>query len=243
MSRFVVGQVAVALILASATEVSSAPVPKPNPEQVRKKLDAAWADLLSADEQTAGRALLRFASHRDDAVEYLTGKLRPLKLTGKQAAQLLADLGGEDEKAAKAAFEELSYFDPRLALGDQELRDALFDPVARRDRPGARKLGAVLLDLPMDSLSDEKWHWYSPDNKVYRFNCGEAVYNRDVAITVELIGTSGRKASWVRATRAVVVLEFVGTPKARAILEEMTTGHPDAAPTKAAKLAVDRLRK
>lgn len=243
MSHHGVSPVVLVLLLTSEMLAQATPLPKPNPEQVRKELDAAWADLLSADEQTAGRALLRFASQRDDAVEYLKGKLKPLRLTKERAAQLLADLGGDDEKAAQTAFQEFTYFDPRLALGDQELRDALFDPVARRDQPGARKLAAVLLDLPIDGLSGEKWHWYSPDNKVYRFNCGEAVTNRDAAISVELIGTVGRKASWVRATRAVVVLEFVNTPKARAILDDLATGHPDAAPTKAAKLAVDRLRK
>lgn len=243
MSHHGVGPVVVAMLLMSSMLVQAAPVPKMNPEQIRKELDAAWAELLSADEQTAGRALLRFASHRDDAVEYLKTKLHPLRLTKERAAQLLADLGGDDEKAAQAAFLELTYFDPRLALGDQELRVALFDPVARRDKPGARKLAAVLLELPIDGLSGEKWHWYSPDNKVYRFNCGEAVLNRDTAISVELIGTVGRKASWTRATRAMVVLEYIGTSKALAIIDDMASGHPDAPPTKAAKLAGERMRK
>jgi hypothetical protein len=235
MSRDVVSPLVISLLLVSGA--SGAPVPKPSPEQVRKELDAAWADLLSADEQTAGRALLRFASRPDEAVEYLKEKLRPLKLTKERVAQLLADLGSEDETVARAAFEEFSYFDPRLALGDEELRDALLD------KPASRRLGAILCDLPIDGLAGEKWHWHSPDNKVYRFNCGEAVSNRDAAITVGLVGTVGRKASWVRATRAIVVLEFVGTPKARATLDEMATGHPGAAPTKAAQLARERLRR
>src|SRR5262249_20573952 len=120
---------------------------------------------------------------------------------------------------------------------DEELRDALLD------KPTSRRLGAVLCDLPMDEFSGSKWHWYSPDNKTYRFNCGDAVRNRDVDIAVASIGTAGRKATWVRVTRAIAVLEFVGTLEARAILDEMASGHPDAAPTKAAKLAGDRLSK
>ncbi len=237
MSHYVVGPAIVALLLGSFGVVDAAPVPKPNPEQVRKDLDAAWADLLSVDEQTAGRALLRIASHRDDASEYLKDKLQPLKLTKERATQLLTDLGGEDEKVARKAFEEFSYFDPRLALGDKELRDVLLNKSA------SRQLGAIVCDLPINAMSGTKWHWHSPDNKVFRFNCGEAVCNRDAAISVDLIGTIDRKASWVRAIRAVVVLEFVDTPKARAILDELATGHPDAAPTKSAKLACDRLRK
>ncbi len=237
MSYPVVGPAVVAVLLASMVATAAAPVPKSNPDQVRKDLNAAWLDLLSADEQTAGRALLRFASHHEDSVEYLKGKLRPFKLTKERANKLLADLGGVDEKVAKQAFEEFNYFDPRLALGEQELRDALLE------KPASRMLGAVLCDLPIDGLSGEKWHWYSPDHRVYRFNCGEAVCNRDAAIAVDLVGTVGPKASWVRATRAVVVLEFVGTPEARALLAVMATGHPDAAPTKAAKRAVERIPK
>ncbi len=231
MSRLIV-----VLILASATLGQAAPLPKPDPEKIRKELDTAWEALLSEDEQTAGRALLCFASHKEDAVDYIKSKLKPLKLTKERACQLLADLVSGDDQVSKAAFEEFKYFDPRLVLDDKQLREALLDKPARR-------LGAVLCDLPMDTLTGEKWHWYSPDNKMYRFNCGEAVSDRDAAITVGLIGKVGRKATWVRAIRAVTVLEFVGTPKAREILDDISTGHPNAAPTKAAKAAIDRLKK
>jgi hypothetical protein len=49
--------------------------------------------------------------------------------------------------------------------------------------------------------------------------------------------------SWVRAIRAIALLEQVGTPGAVAILKDMATGHPDASPTKAAKVALQRMRK
>jgi hypothetical protein len=209
----------------------SAPLPQPNPEKVRKELDALWADLLSADELTAGRALLKLAARPDDSVNYLKEKLQPLKLSKERAKQLLADLGSDNEKAVRA------YFDPRLAWGDEELRDALLD------RPASRRLGAVLCDLPVDGFGGPKWHWYSPDNKVYRFTRGEEIENRDVAIAVAGIGTHGRKLSWVRAVRAIALLEQIGTPGAVAILKDMATGHPDAAPTKAAKVVLQRMRK
>jgi hypothetical protein len=214
----------------------AAPLPQQSPEKLRKELDVLWADLLSADELTAGRALLKFAERPDDAVNYLREKMIPLNLTKEQGNQLVAQLGGDD-KEARAAFDELTYFDPRLALKDKELREALLD------RPASRRLAAVLCDLPMDALSGGKWHWYSPDNEVYRFNHGEEIQNRDVAIEVAGIGTQGRKASWVRAVRAIAILEQIGTPGAVAILQYMATGHPDAAPTKAATVALKRMRK
>jgi hypothetical protein len=46
-----------------------------------------------------------------------------------------------------------------------------------------------------------------------------------------------------RVTLAVGMLESIGTPAAKKLLEEMATGHPDAGPTKAAKEALERLKK
>jgi hypothetical protein len=215
----------------------AAPLPQPNPEKVRKELDALWVDLRSANELTAGRALLKFAARPDDAVNYLKEKLVPLNLSKERAKQLLADLGSGNEKAVRAAFDEFSYFDPRLALGAEELDDAL------SDRPVSPRLGAILCDLPLDAFWGGGWHWNSPDNKVVRFRRLGQTENHDVAIEVAGIGTHGRKLSWVRAVRAVALLEQIGTPGAVAILKDVATGHPDATPTKAAKVALQRMRK
>ena len=51
------------------------------------------------------------------------------------------------------------------------------------------------------------------------------------------------KRQWVRATRAIVILESIGTPEAVAIIKDMSTGHPDAGPTHAAAEALDALNK
>jgi hypothetical protein len=204
---------------------------------VRRELEARWPDLLSADELTAGRALLRFAAWPNEAVDFLKDKLPPLKLTKGRARKLLADLGGANERAARAAFDEFSYYDPRLVWGIEEFREVLLD-----DRAG-RRLAAVLLDLSMDSIQGEGWHWNSPDEKVFRFTHGQEIGVRDVAIAVAGIGTQGRKASWARAIRAIALLEQISTPPARTILKDLATGHPDAVPTKAAKLALRRLEK
>jgi len=224
-------------LVVCAPLLPAAPLPRPSPEKVRKELDVLWADLLSPDELTAGRALLKFATRPEDTVNYLKDKLSPLNLNKIRVKRLLTELGGDDNKAVRAAFAELMYFDPRLALGDEELRDAL------RDRPASRRLGEVLCDLPLGAFWRRQWHWYSPDNKIYRFNHGEEIENRAIAIEVAGIGTHGRKLSWVRAVRAVALLEQIATPGAVQILEDLATGHPEAAPTKAAKVALERLRK
>ena len=49
------------------------------------------------------------------------------------------------------------------------------------------------------------------------------------------------KRKWIRAVRAIVLLEHIGTPDAVAIVKEMATGHPEAQPTRVAKESLDRL--
>jgi hypothetical protein len=46
---------------------------------------------------------------------------------------------------------------------------------------------------------------------------------------------------WVRAQRAIAMLEKIGTPEARKALESLANGAPEAMPTQQAKAALDRL--
>jgi hypothetical protein len=195
-----------------------------------KELDKSWQDLLSVNEHTAGRALLKLANSADATVRYMKKALSPVTLSKERAKQLIKRLTSDDEKMARAAYDELMYFDPRLALLDNELREELVGP-------SSSLLASILCELPVDWNWSEHWHWYSPDNEVYRFNDGE-IRNRDVAIHVRNIGQQGVKSSWVRAVRAIALLESIGTPDAITILRNMATGHPDATPTKAAKAAL-----
>jgi hypothetical protein len=47
---------------------------------------------------------------------------------------------------------------------------------------------------------------------------------------------------WTRATRAVALLESLGTPEARGILETVAGGEADAPPTQEARAALKRLK-
>jgi hypothetical protein len=62
-----------------------------------------------------------------------------------------------------------------------------------------------------------------------------------LAETVAELSKAGCQKDWGRATRAVMLLEHIGTPAAVKVLERMATGHADASPTKAAKDALKRL--
>jgi hypothetical protein len=216
--------------------VLAAPVPDSRLD--RHQCDALWADLLSPDEQVATVAALRLAADPDSAVEYLRDKLPPVQLTKERAKTLIEDLvkGG---RPARFAFEELHYFDFRLALKHEEQAEAMLGPA------GAH-LCALLCETSPDNFPPQPpgaFHWNSPDNKRWRFHWGDWIDQHDVAIYVADIGTLGRNAAWVRAVRAVGILEHIGTPPAQKILEGLATGHPDAAPTKAAKRTLERLKK
>jgi hypothetical protein len=53
----------------------------------------------------------------------------------------------------------------------------------------------------------------------------------------------GPPAQWIRAVRAVTLLEHLATPEAHAMIEAIANGEADALPTIAAKEALGRLKK
>ncbi len=97
-----------------------------------KQFEAYWTD-LEKDETAATRALLKLADHPKEAVSFLKTKLKPLKISSGEVKALLLKLGSENEALWKPAFEELDYFDPRLAIDLQTLMDRYTEiPVRRR---------------------------------------------------------------------------------------------------------------
>jgi RNA polymerase sigma factor (sigma-70 family) len=140
----VIGQVAVALLLAGGAVVWAASAdaqPAPAPpipdrpiepwEHGRDKMnsvrtgleasEAAWNDLYR-DEPYASRAVLELASSPKTAMKVFTekGKLRPLKADKEQIKKWVNDLGSDKEAVWKEAYRELDYFDPVLALTPSE---------------------------------------------------------------------------------------------------------------------------
>ncbi len=238
---------------------SAAPVPKETLEVKTKKLQELWGMLLDADEAVSSRALLEMSARpKADVVAFLAGKLKPLKLTEERAKQLLAELNDDKEETAKAAFEELGYFDPRLVL---QVGDMLKDLPQGRHR---ERVASLLLGTGLDGLAGCKVEYNSaaamaarnggrtfpgnfmvedPNPKRAGAAVGIEKYSTAVAETPAELSGWLKQRHWVRATRAVMILEHLGTPEAVKALEVVATGHEDASPTKAAKEAVERLKK
>ncbi len=229
-----------------------APVPKEDPAVKRKNLEELWALLLVQDEAISTRALLELTARpKKDVVAFLADKLQPLKLSADQAKKLLTALGDKNEETAKAAFEALRYFDPRLALSVDDAVKVL------PDNQYKQRLAAVLLGKrDLDAYAKYEMLYETSGEIAARTGSNNGphfeftdVNTRKRFITdyiaesaAQLSQSKQRSQEWGRAMRAVMVLEHLGTPDAAKVLGAMAEGHPDASPTKAAKAALERLK-
>jgi hypothetical protein len=201
-----------------------------------KRMEAWWRD-LEKGETDATRALLNLSARPNETVDFLKKKMKPLKLSSGQAKALMLKLGNGEESVWKPAFEELEYSDPRLAIDLQTLMDRY------KESPTRQRLVEVLCGREPGSLTGKDIQlrkFGGPDD--FNFVADNASWwaeNR-----VDRIGTYSwdpAKKKWTRAVRAIVLLEYIGSPAAKEILKDMATGHPDAHPTKVAKEALKAL--
>lgn len=194
-----------------------------------RPMDALWADLENAEPE-ASRALLAMADRPQETVAFLADRLRPLSIDAEKVRILIDWLGSDDETTWKGAFDQLEYFDPRLAIGLETLMDEV------RQAPARQRLVAILSERPPATLEGK-------DVNLRKFAGGMNFFDGRGSWWAEpsvarLSGQLNPKKKWVRAVRALALLEHIGTPEAVAILKAMASGHPDAQPT---KVAVDVL--
>jgi RNA polymerase sigma factor (sigma-70 family) len=210
-----------------------------NPPGTKDWTETLWDDLMSLDEPRASRAVLTYYRYipKKDQVPFLKGKLKPLKADKEATRKRIADLGSDKEPVWKAAFADLCYFDPRLALNPVEAMAEAKTPPARR------RLGAILMN------SNDPARFAGGEVKMVYEEMGMFLMNDPLVPDTPLSTyrllifpvAEVRRPEWVRLVRAIVILENVGGPDALAVLKEMATGHPDAQPTIVAKEAVANL--
>jgi RNA polymerase sigma factor (sigma-70 family) len=201
------------------------------------RLESLWADLASPDEAKALRAALALAAS-SEAVPFLKAHLKPVKADPQRVAQLIGDLGNNAFATRMAATAELDYLG-RFIKADLE-------------RALAKDLELEVKMRLQELLKRIAEELGTPASEPPR-NDFKASYTKkpDLVTTAKPTASSPplpapRKAlvrmAWVRAARAVAVLEHFGTPEARQILEVLAEGESEAPPTKAAKEALDRLK-
>lgn len=222
--------------LAAGGLAAAAPVP---PDADARQFEVLWADLAQED-TPAARALLKLSVRPKEATLFLRARLKPLTVTARKVKALIADLGSDKREVWTAAYDELEYYDPRLAI---DLVTLMADVT---ESPARQRLVCVLSGRTLEYLAkhlDGKAVQLRPvGDDGYNFSA-EGSWWAEHKVERLNIGWGNPKLYWTRAVRAVVLLEHIGTPGAVAVLEEMATGHPDAQPTKAARESLDRLAK
>jgi hypothetical protein len=242
---------AAALAFSAPLGVAAAAVAAPDDDKSKRSESAkaptagpgsfeSWWEDLEKPEIEAARALLNVADRREETVAFLKPRMKPLKIAAGEVRALLLKLGNENEKVWKPAFEELEYFDPRLAIDLETLMDRY------KEAPGRQRMVEVLSGRQAGQLAGKEvilrkhgdyFNFFAQPN----FGSWWAEHKLDRINDAAFRGNLKKK--WTRAGRAIVLLEHFGTPAAVAILKDMATGHPDAQPTRVAKGALARLGK
>jgi hypothetical protein len=229
--------------LAAAALADDDEAKRPGPTPATPKdgpgaMEAWWAD-LEKPETEATRALLNMADRREETVDFLKAKMKPLKISAAEVRALLLKLGNDNEKVWKPAFEELEYFDPRLAIDLETLMNRY------KEAPGRQRMVEVMSGREAGELAGKTVILRGVRGEGFNFfaqpNFGSWWAEHKVERINNPEGWGNPKKKWTRAVRAIVLLEHLGTPGAVAVLKDMATGHPDAQPTRVARDALVRV--
>lgn len=208
-----------------------------NPSKDEPPTAETWWKKLELDEPESSRALLKLSRDPVGAIAVFRAKLKPLKLDGDRLKDLIVQLSSEDEKIWHTAFEELEYFDPRLALDLVTLMDIV------QVNPVRSRLTEVLSGREAGSLKDQDIQLRPVGADGYNFSGGIGSWWAEHKIErLKGQGWGNPKKKWQRALRAIALLEQMGTPEAQALLEDLAAGHPEAQPTIFAKECLERLQ-
>jgi RNA polymerase sigma factor (sigma-70 family) len=216
------------------------------PKNTQPTLESRWADLASPDDVKATRAVLALSASPKESMALLQERLKPVKADAKRVEQLLKQLDSNNFAVRNQAMNELEYFGKYIK---NDLEAAL------KKEPGV-ELKMRLLQL-LDKMPKEQKAEAPPPMPNGGAGKNVAVENINGQIRVIIDGVPfdptkiptppppppGPPSGWVRAVRAVTLLEHLATPETRQLLEAMAAGEADALPTVAAREALQRMKK
>jgi hypothetical protein len=227
-------------VLGSLTLTGRRSWARDDPKPSATSIADLWDD-LQKEEEKASRALLKLSVRPKEAVPLIATELKPLRVDADWLAVRLERLSSKEVEVWKPAFEELEYFDPRLAKPLETLMEEV------KANPARSRLVEVLSERDGDSLKGKNVEFSKfggKDGEPFMFNFRADNGSWWAEPSIEKINSyhwGNMKRKWTRAVRAIALLEHFGTSEAIAVLKTMTSGDPDAQPTKAAKQALDRL--
>jgi hypothetical protein len=215
-------------------------------KQAPASLNAAWDDLASEDQARVCRAALVLGRTPNESVDFLKRHLRAVKSDPALVKRWLAELDSEDSTVRATAQEELEYLDKYIK---EDLKKALGTTKSAEARKRMQQM--------LDSIETQEKLAKPPEKgpgipgKGGR-SIGVSNLNGKIQVTIDgvpidmtpqvLVPPTPLK-TWVRATRAVGVLEGLGTPEALKLLQTLAQGEATAMPTIEAKAALERLGK
>lgn len=166
-----------------------------------------------------------------------------IRLTPEEVRDLWAELGSDSPSRAVEACETLT-LDPPRAL---DLFEKLLQP-----EPPLPPIPRLLADLDSNKFNVRQTasELLEKIGKVAEGPLREALNNKpslEVTIRIERllerIDSGQLPSEQMRGLRGVYVLEQLGSPEARRVLERVANGAPDAMLTRAAKVAAEKLPK
>jgi hypothetical protein len=218
---------------------------KPAPAAPKVSLQSAWDDLAGDNQAKIARAALVLGRSPGEGVAFLKQNLRPVKADPKLLERWLNDLDAEESGTRALAQEELEYLDKYIK---DDLKKALEKPASTESRKRIQKL----LERIETAEKNAKPPAAAPGLGLKGRSVSISNVNGQITIIVDgvpldlsprIYVPAGPPRHWVRAVRAIGVLEGLGTPEARQLIEALARGEADALPTIEARAALGRLGK
>lgn len=223
----------------------------------KPKIETLWVDLLTTDETKVIWTVLALKATPKETVTFFKEHMRPVKVDDQRSQRLIADLDSKEFPARQKAEAELEYLGKYVR---PQLRKAL---AANPSLEVKNRIEALIKRMPYDSM-EEAGDLFAelnkdPQNQAVKARLiqvlrGQSNFDATAAAEkyVASVGlhskampnppsASDPSPLWVRAKRAIVVLEHIATPEARDLLKALADGEPEALPTKEAKAALGRL--
>jgi hypothetical protein len=260
-----------ALLAASLGAFVGAQETKDRPEGATSALDSLWVDLATSEEDRVFHAVLKLSATPKETVAFLKTHLVPVKADAKHVNQLIEDLDSKQFDTRKKAEESLQYLgrfaspylrkalEAKPSLDVSKRIEALLEKMPYDPMSEVAVLYAKLEENPKDVETRRKLiKALAEFRDALKLELPEGKTNANGATVATVVRfpedpkakmnqpakrLTGPSPQWVRAKRAVAVLEHIGTAEAREVLKGLADGEPEALPTKEARAALERLGK
>ena len=176
--------------------------------------------------------LLDLMNH-PECIASFKAELKPIITYKDNALECLKNLSNMDAKIAKESYEYLAMFSPRLVLTDDEMMNANAGEAYASRLYGILSGGSTFQEYVMKGSS-------------IAIHNDSIEYGYDSNIRMAKKSTSYPKISemttqrWTRQRLGIILLERLGTPEAKAILEDLAKGDKRILPTRDAVDALAR---